>query len=129
MPSKVKLPSQELITYRSTRLKAKKNFLTFLSVLETMNLLKTLHDNECINIWIQWIYRNFRQMRPVVGMSLWMVVVYGVLVWMLCIVFWDLWYRGRKSPRLFSDVVVTTAGRQRPLVGDISFIKTKLSSR
>ena len=27
-----------------TLLKAKKNVLTFLSVLETMNLLKTLHD-------------------------------------------------------------------------------------
>ena len=44
-------------------------------------------------------------MRPVVGMSLWMVVVYGVLEWMLCIVFWDLWYKGIKSSRLFSDVV------------------------
>ena len=58
----------------------------------------------------------------VVGMSLWMVVVYGVLVWKICIVFW-------KSPKLFSDVVVTTADGQRPLVGDISFLKTKLSSR
>ena len=129
MPSKVKLPSQQLITDNipiHPLLKAKKNFLTFLSVLETMNLLKTLHDNECINIWIQWIYRNFRQMRPVVGMSLWMVVVYGVLVWKLCIVFWDFDFYLRAFS--YSGVVVTADG-QRPLEGDISFLKTKLGSR
>ena len=85
----------------------------------TMNAL-TYDYSEFIEILSKW---------DMVGMSLWMVVVYGVLEWMLCIVFWDLWYKGRKSPRLFSDVVVTTADRQRPLVGDISFIKTKLGSR
>ena len=84
-----------------------------------MNAL-TYDYSEFIEILSKW---------DMVGMSLWMVVVYGVLEWMLCIVFWDLWYKGKKSPMLFSDVVVTTADRQRPLVGDISFLKTKLGSR
>ena len=36
--------------------------------------------------------------------------------------------RGENLRGLYSDVVVTTANRQRPLEGDISFLKTKLSS-
>ena len=63
----------------------------------------------------------------------WYVVVNGCRLWcvgmnvMHCIL--RFMYKGRKSPRLFSDVVVTTADGQRPLEGDISFLKTKLGSR
>ena len=58
----------------------------------------------------------------------WYVVVfvfYGVLY------FWDFYYTRGENRRgfLYSDVLVTTVDRQRPLEGDFSFLKTKLSSR
>ena len=52
-----------------------------------------------------------------------------MVCWYECYALYFEIYEGRKSPRIFSDVVVTTADRQRHLVGDISFLKTKLSSR
>ena len=89
-----------------------------MTLLKTMILLKTLP--ECI----QWTYWNFGQERRglygvVNGCRLWC----GGMIVMHCIL------RIMKISGAFSDVVVTTADRQRPLVGDISFLKTKLSSR
>ena len=81
-----------------------------------MNAL-TYDYSEFIEILSKW---------DMVGMSLSFIVCWNEC-YALYFEIYDI--RGENLRGLYSDVVVTTADRQRPLEGDISFLKTKLSSR